>query len=153
MWGTCFFQYFLSKILKMHFRPYHYISALFFLLLCFSCKEKEEPVPPYKDIVFPAQNILTLILGSGLPIDSQVTPVFTMDGEAPIYLEEFLLDKFNRTGELSFVFIPKKEDWNATLHFIVTPLRGWNEPIFKDYRMDVMKFLFSANLPEEYEEP
>lgn len=95
----------------------------------------------------------TLILGSGLPIDSRVTPVFTMEGEAPIYLEEFLLDKFNRTGEFSFVFIPKKEDWNATLHFIVTPLRGWNEPIFKDYRMDVMKFLFSANLPEEYEEP
>ena len=90
-----------------------------------------------------------LQLGSELPIDSRVTPVFTMEGEAPRYLEEFVLDKSNRGTEISHVFIPKNDDWRATLHFIVTPLRGWNEPIFKGYRMGVMKFIFSANLPEE----
>ena len=71
-----------------------------------------------------------------------------MEGEAPRYLDEFILDKYDRSAELSLVFVPTKDDWTATIHFIVTPLRGWNEPIFNDYRMDVMKFLFSANLPE-----
>lgn len=89
-----------------------------------------------------------LTLGSGLPLDCRVTPVFTMEGEAPRYLDEFILDKYDRSAELSLVFVPTKDDWTATIHFIVTPLRGWNEPIFNDYRMDVMKFLFSANLPE-----
>ena len=90
-----------------------------------------------------------LELGSDLPVDSRVIPVFTMEGEAPRYLEEFVLDKIHRGTELSLVFIPKNDDWKATLHFVVTPLRGWNEPIRKGYRMDVTKFLFSANLPEE----
>ena len=89
-----------------------------------------------------------LTLGSGLPLDCRVTPVFTMEGEAPRYLDEFILDKYNRSAEISLVFIPTKDDWAASIHFVVTPLRGWNEPIFKDYRMGVMKFLFSANLPE-----
>ena len=90
-----------------------------------------------------------LTLGSGLPLDCRVTPVFTMEGEAPRYLDEFILDKYNRSAGISLVFIPTKDDWAASIHFVVTPLRGWNEPIFKDYRMGVMKFLFSANLPEE----
>ena len=89
-----------------------------------------------------------LTVGSGLPFDCRVTPVFTMEGEAPRYLDEFFLDKKNRSAELSLVFAPTKDDWAASIHFIVTPLRGWNEPIFNCYRMDVMKFLFSANLPE-----
>ena len=89
-----------------------------------------------------------LTVGSGLPLDCRLTPVFTMEGEAPRYLDEFILDKYDRSAGLSLVFVPTKDDWTATIHFIVTPLRGWNEPIFNNYRMDVMKFLFSANLPE-----
>ena len=91
----------------------------------------------------------TLELGSDLPVDSRVTPVFTMVGEAPRYLEEFVLDKSHRITELSLVFVPENDNWQATLHFIVTPLRGWNEPIRKNYQMDVIKFHFSANLPEK----
>ena len=90
-----------------------------------------------------------LILGNGLPFDSLVQPVFTIEGEEPIYGDIFPMDRSNRQLGLIHEFVPAKDDWTATIHFIVTPLRGWNEPIFKGGRMDIQKFIFSANLPEE----
>lgn len=85
-------------------------------------------------------------VGSNLPMDCRVTPVFTLEGEQPVYLEEFVLDKFNRKFEVSHEFAPATDQWMATLYYIVTPLRGWNEPIRKYCRMDVMESIFSGNL-------
>jgi hypothetical protein len=85
-------------------------------------------------------------VGSNLPLDCRVTPVFTLEGEQPVYLEEFVLDKFNRKFEVSHEFAPATDQWMATLYYIVTPLRGWNEPIRKYCRMDVMESIFSGNL-------
>ena len=90
-----------------------------------------------------------LILGNGLPFDSLVQPVFTIEGEEPIYGDVFPMDMSNRQLGLIHEFVPATDDWTATIHFIVTPLKGWNEPIFKGGRMDIQKFIFSANLPEE----
>ena len=90
-----------------------------------------------------------LTMGSDLPFDCRVQPVFTIEGEEPIYGDEFTMEKYNRQLSLIHEFIPATDDWSATLHFIVTPLKGWNYPIFKGGRMDIQEFLFSANLPEE----
>lgn len=86
------------------------------------------------------------VVGSGIPMDCRVTPVFTMEGEPPVYLKEFVLDKFNRMAEVSYEFTPEKDNWTATLYYIVTPLRGWNEPLRKHCRMAVEKSIFSGNL-------
>lgn len=85
-------------------------------------------------------------LGSNLPLDCRVTPVFTLEGGEPVRLEEFVMDKDHRQAEVSHEFVPETDKWTATLHYIVTPLRGWNEPIRQNCRMDVMKSIFSANL-------
>ena len=85
-------------------------------------------------------------VGSDLQMDFRVTPVFTMEGEPPVYLKDFVLDKYNRMAEVSYEFTPEKDNWTATLHYIVTPLRGWNEPIRKYRRMAVEKSIFSGNL-------
>ena len=85
-------------------------------------------------------------LGSNLPLDCMVTPVFTLEGGEPVRLEAFVMDKDHRQAEVSHEFVPESDKWTATLHYIVTPLRGWNEPIRQNCRMDVMKSIFSANL-------
>lgn len=85
-------------------------------------------------------------LGSNLPLDCLVTPVFTLEGGEPVRLEAFVMDKDHRQAEVSHEFVPETDKWTATLHYIVTPLRGWNEPIRQNCRMDVMKSIFSANL-------
>jgi hypothetical protein len=49
-------------------------------------------------------------------------------------------------AEVSYEFTPEKDNWTATLYYIVTPLRGWNEPLRKHCRMAVEKSIFSGNL-------
>ena len=85
-------------------------------------------------------------LGSNLPLDCLVTPVFTLEGGEPVRLEAFVMDKDHRQAEVSHEFVPETDKWTATLHYIVTPLRGWNEPIRQNCRMDIIKSIFSANL-------
>ena len=87
--------------------------------------------------------------GSYLPFDCRVTPVFTMEGEAPVYLDEFTLGKDSRGHEFSYRFIPAKDDWRATLHFILTPTVGWDEYFIKERFMDITDSRFSANLEED----
>lgn len=88
------------------------------------------------------------LLGSSLPFDCRITPVFTMDGEEPVFLDDFVLDKNNRLVEISFRFTPAKDDWTATIHYIVTPVRGWNERLDKYARLSTDKTYFTANLRE-----
>lgn len=87
--------------------------------------------------------------GSYLPFDCRVTPVFTMEGEAPVYLDEFTLSKGSRGHELSYLFTPAKYPWRATLHFILTPTVGWDEYFIKERYMDITDSRFSANLTED----
>jgi hypothetical protein len=93
-------------------------------------------------------------IGSNLPFDCRVTPVFTMEGKPPVFLEEFILDKdaykysedFNGYS-LSYVFTPEKDDWKATLYYIVTPTQGTGEVFFRSYNgLVIVKSFFSSNV-------
>ena len=87
-------------------------------------------------------------LGSSLPFDCRITPVFTMEGEEPVFLDEFVMDKGNRLVDFTLKFTPVKDNWSATLHYIVTPIRGWNERLDKYARLSTDKTYFTANLRE-----
>ena len=93
-------------------------------------------------------------IGSSLPFDCRVIPVFTMEGEQPVFLDEFILDDqaykysedFNGYS-LSYEFTPEKDDWKATLSYIVTPTKGTGEVIFRSYNgLIVVKSFFSSNV-------
>ena len=93
-------------------------------------------------------------IGSNLPFDCRVIPVFTMEGEQPVFLDEFILDDqaykysedFNGYS-LSYEFTPEKDDWKATLSYIVTPTKGTGEVIFRSYNgLIVVKSFFSSNV-------
>ena len=108
--------------------------------------------PPYKldgTSLGAAANYPHLVkqyFGSCLPFDCRITPVFTMEGEAPVYLDEFTLSKNSRGYEFSYRFIPTKDPWRATLHFILTPTVGWDEFFIQERFMDITDSRFSANL-------
>ena len=93
-------------------------------------------------------------IASSLPFDCRVTPVFTMEGKQPRYLDEFILDKnaykysedFNGYS-LCHEFTPDKDDWKATLYYIVTPTQGKDEVFFRSYNgLMIVKSFFSANV-------
>ena len=66
-------------------------------------------------------------VGSTLPVDCKITPVFTMEGEEPAFLDDFILDAQHREVVFSHTFHPIKDQWEATIYYLVTPLRGYGE--------------------------
>ena len=93
-------------------------------------------------------------IGNSLPFDCRVTPVFTMEGKEPVFLDEFILDRnaykysdgFNGYS-LSYDFTPEKDDWKATLYYIVTPTNGKGEVFFRSPNgLIVVKSLFTTNI-------
>ena len=66
-------------------------------------------------------------VGSTLPIDCRITPVFTIAGEEPVFLDSFVLDAKQSEVEFTHEFHPTNDHWRATLHYQVTPLRGNGE--------------------------
>ena len=85
-------------------------------------------------------------VASTLPVDCRITPVFTMEGEEPVSLEDFILDEKHREVEFSHQFRPTKDGWSATLHYIVTPINGNGEFFTKDRGLTVKDAVFTANL-------
>ena len=88
---------------------------------------------------------VTQIVGNDLPFDCRVTPVFTMNGKKPEYLDSFTLDR-NTKVEFSLAFTPSDDDWSATLHYLVSPTRGRNEFIRKTDKFMIWNTLFTANI-------
>ena len=90
-------------------------------------------------------------VGSTLPVDCRITPVFTMEGEEPVSLDEFILDAKHREVEFSHSFRPAKDHWTATLSYLVTPIRGTGEYLMKADRqcLTVGDCSFTANYREE----
>ena len=93
-------------------------------------------------------------IGSNLPFDCRVTPVFTMEGKQPVYLDEFILDEnaylysedFNGYS-LSYDFTPENDKWMASLYYIVTPTEGNDEIFFRSYNgLVVVKSIFTSNV-------
>ena len=90
-------------------------------------------------------------VGSTLPVDCRITPVFTMEGEEPVSLDEFILDAKHREVEFSHSFRPAKDHWTATLSYLVTPIRGTGEYLMKadSQCLTVGDCSFTANYREE----
>ena len=93
-------------------------------------------------------------IGSNLPFDCRVTPVFAMEGKEPVYLDEFILDEnaylysedFNGYS-LSYDFTPGNDKWMASLYYIVTPTEGNDEIFFRSYNgLVVVKSIFTSNV-------
>ena len=54
-----------------------------------------------------------------------------MEGEEPAFLDDFILDAQHREVVFSHTFHPIKDRWEATLYYLVTPLRGYGEYLMK----------------------
>ena len=89
-------------------------------------------------------------LASTLPVDCRIIPVFTMDGEEPVFLDDFVLDKQHQEVEFSYSFHPTKDHWGATLHYLIVPFRGTGEYLMRDGRqhLTIWDTYFSANVSE-----
>ena len=84
-----------------------------------------------------------------LPFDCVVTPVFTLEGNDPVFLDDFTLVAYYSGPWYEHTFTPGKDHWKASLYFIITPTKiistqfGINQSItLKDTR-------FTANLNNE----
>ena len=83
-------------------------------------------------------------IGGDLPFDCEITPVFTLDDDEPVFLKSFPLDK-NTKVQVTHQFAPKIPFWKATLYYIVTPTQGKNVFFTKDYGLTVEDTVFTVN--------
>ena len=89
------------------------------------------------------------VIQGRLPFDCRITPVFTMEGEAPVFLDDIVLTKADREKKLqfSYEFIPKNDHWKATLHYVISPTNGLQEFFNKDiFYIQILDTHFTANL-------
>ena len=83
-----------------------------------------------------------------LPFDCRITPVLTMNGKQPVYLDSFIL-KSEEQVEYSYDFRPSEDNWKATFHYLVSPARGRDEFFSKDHGyLRIWYTKFTANLDE-----
>ena len=112
------------------------------------------PTPPLvlegRSLEAPGESthVIQQIIGNSLPIACRITPVFTMEGEDPVFLNDFILVK-NSDREITYRFHPTKDDWEATLHYLVTPLRSSGEYLKKDagFSLMIRQTRFTVNVP------
>ena len=76
-------------------------------------------------------------LGSTLPFDCRVTPVFTMEGEPPVYLDDIVVQAWDYGRTFSYSFTPATDSWKASLYYIVTPSKGRKIFFNKEYNFTV----------------
>ena len=87
-------------------------------------------------------------LSSTLPFDCRVTPVFTMEGEQPVYLEDFIVPAWEYGRTFSYRFTPAADPWKASLHYIVTPSEGRKIFFQKEYNLTVHETQVTFNKNE-----
>ena len=83
-------------------------------------------------------------ISGSLPFDCRITPVFKLEGEDPVILDDFPLDK-NTKVKVTHRFIPTQKYWKASLHYIVTPSEGKNEFFLKDHGIVVENSILTMN--------
>ena len=88
-------------------------------------------------------------IGCFLPFECRITPVFTMKGEDPVFLDSFIHDKVNRVTKIIYDFHPSEDDWEATFHYLITPLRGNGEFLKNtDFnRVEILDTRIITNIP------
>ena len=87
-------------------------------------------------------------LTNKLPFDCRVTPVFTMEGESPVYLEDFVVPAWDYGRSFTYRFTPATDPWKATLYYIVTPSEGKKIYFRKDYDLTVSETQVTFNKNE-----
>ncbi len=81
-----------------------------------------------------------------LPFDCRITPVLTMEGKQPVYLDSFILKREEQV-EYAYEFCPSEDNWKATFHYLVSPARGGDEFFSKDHGyLRIWYTKFTANL-------
>ena len=78
-----------------------------------------------------------------LPFDCRITPVFKLEGEDPVMLDDFPLDEKTKV-KVIHRFLPNKKYWKASLHYIVTPTEGKNVFFMKDHGLLVENSILST---------
>jgi hypothetical protein len=78
-----------------------------------------------------------------LPFDCRITPVFKLEGEDPVMLDDFPLDEKTKV-KVIHRFLPNKKYWKASLHYIVTPTEGKNVFFMKDHGILVENSILST---------
>ena len=83
-----------------------------------------------------------------LPFDCRITPVLTMNGKQPVYLDSFILRREEQV-EYSYDFRPSEDNWKATFHYLVAPAQGRDEFFSKDHGyLRIWYTKFTANLDD-----
>lgn len=84
-----------------------------------------------------------------LPFDCIVTPVFTLEGNDPIFLDDFILKGYDNGPWYEYTFTPGKDHWKASLYFIITPSKVLNTQFDKNQSLLLRGTRFTANLKNE----
>ncbi|MBQ3812265.1 MAG: hypothetical protein II841_01720 [Bacteroidales bacterium] len=84
-----------------------------------------------------------------LPFDCVVTPVFTLEGNDPVFLDSFTLKGYDGGPWYEHTFTPGKDHWKASLYFIITPSKILNTQFGKNQSLILQDTRFTANLKTE----
>ena len=84
-----------------------------------------------------------------LPFDCIVTPVFTLEGNDPVFLDDFVLKGYGGGPWYEHTFSPGKDHWKASLYFIITPSKILNTQFGKKQSLILKDTQFTANLKND----
>lgn len=90
-----------------------------------------------------------LTLMSTFPFHCVVTPVFTLDGQDPVYLEDIIVKGWSGGPWFHHAFSPGKDHWRASLYFIVTPTDGLGIQFSRSHSLVLKDTRMTINLKEK----
>ncbi len=89
-----------------------------------------------------------ITLRSRLPFDCIATPVFTVEGDDPVSLDNFIVEGY-KLPWFEYTFTPGKDHWKASLYFIITPSAIISTPFGSDQSLILNTAYFTANLKKD----
>ena len=90
-----------------------------------------------------------MTLMSHLPFDCIITPVFTLEGNDPVSLDDFILKGYDIGPWFHYAFSPGKDHWKASLYFIITPSKILNTQFGLNQSLILKDTQFTANLKKD----
>lgn len=90
-----------------------------------------------------------MTLKSGLPFDCVATPVFTLEGNDPVFLDDVYVTGYYGGPWFHHAFTPGKDHWKASLYFIITPAKFVSVQFDRSQNMVLKDALFTANLRDK----
>ena len=87
-----------------------------------------------------------MTLMSELPFDCLATPVFTLEGSDPVFLDDIKVEGYRGGPWFHHAFTPGKDHWKASLYFIITPTNILSTQFRRNQSLVLKDALFTANL-------